>query len=164
MKGKCWSLLCAALIVLACSDERNYQTGPEERSLEGAAAPVGSGRPFSTTLTGAEEVPGPGDSDGTGTARIRLNQGQGTVCFELSWQNIADPTAAHIHPAPAGVAGPIVVGFFGPPTGAPVSPTGCVENVSASLIKAIRQDPAAYYVNIHNADFPAGAIRGQLSK
>jgi hypothetical protein len=70
MKGKCWSLFCAALIVLACSDERGYQTGPEERSLEGAAAPVGSGRPLSTTLTGAEEVPGPGDSDGTGAARI----------------------------------------------------------------------------------------------
>jgi hypothetical protein len=163
MKRKCWSLLCAALIVLACGDERDYLTDPEARALEGAAAPVGPGRPLSTTLTGDQEAPGPGDPDGTGSARVRLNQGQGTVCFELSWENIADPTAAHIHEAPVGVPGPIVVGFFGPGFG-PVTASGCVEDVDASLIKAIRQDPAAYYVNIHNADFPAGAIRGQLSK
>jgi hypothetical protein len=40
-----------------------------------------SGRPFSTALTGAAEVPGPGDPDGSGQARIRLNSGQGEVCY-----------------------------------------------------------------------------------
>jgi len=43
--------------------------------------------------------------------------------------------------------------------------SGCVEDVDPALIKAIRQDPSAYYVNVHSRpNFPGGAIRGQLGK
>lgn len=124
------------------------------------------GRPFSTPLTGAEEAPGPGDPDATGSAFVELNQGQGQVCFELTWENIdGTVTAAHIHVAPQGSPGPVVVPFFEgqsfPGTG---SASDCTSDVDEGLIKAIRQDPAAYYVNIHSTMFPAGAIRGQLSK
>jgi hypothetical protein len=35
--------------------------------------------------------------------------------------------------------------------------------VDAALIKAIRKDPSAYYVNVHSRpNFPVGAVRGQL--
>lgn len=118
------------------------------------------GRPFSTTLTGAAEAPGPGDPDGSGTAKVTLNHGQGRVCFELTVSNIAPATAAHIHEAAIGVAGPVVVGLSPPTSG---SSTGCVD-ASRELIKDIIQNPGDYYVNVHNADFPAGAVRGQLSK
>jgi CHRD domain len=129
------------------------------------APAYGQGRPFSTTLTGAAEVPGPGDPDASGTAFITLNQGQGEVCFELSWAGIDGTVfAAHIHVGPAGVAGPVVVPLF---TDVALSGTdsasGCV-SASEELIKAIRHDPASYYVNIHSDVFPAGAIRGQLGK
>jgi hypothetical protein len=117
------------------------------------------GRPLHATLTGAAEVPGPGDPDGTGKARIRLNQGQRKVCFRLSWENIATPTAAHIHIGPPGDFGPVVVPLFTAPT-----ESGCVNGVARSLIKNIRKHPGRYYVNIHTGDFPDGAIRGQLSK
>lgn len=122
----------------------------------------GSGRPLDTVLTGAEERPGPGDPDGSGTASIRLNQGQGTVCYELTWTGIETPHAAHIHRAPRGEPGPVVVGLFGSPTSSPA--TGCVQGVAPALIKEIRQDPAAFYVNVHNTPFPNGALRGQLGK
>lgn len=118
------------------------------------------GRPFVTTLTGAAEVPGPGDPDGSGTASIRLNHGQGEVCFELAVSGIAPATAAHIHVGPAGVAGPVVVGLSPPTSG---TSSGCVA-ADADLIKAIIQSPQEYYVNVHNAEYPAGALRGQLSK
>jgi CHRD domain len=122
------------------------------------------GRPLHATLTGANEAPGPGDPDGTGTALITLNQGQGTVCFELSVQNITLPaSAAHIHVGPPGVPGPIVIPLTAP--GADGTSSGCVENVDRDLIKAIRQNPDAYYVNVHTLPgFGAGAVRGQLSK
>jgi hypothetical protein len=121
------------------------------------------GRPFSTALTGAAEAPGPGDPDGSGQADFTLNQGQGQVCFEITLADITLPaTGAHIHVAPEGVPGPVVVPLT--PPDASGSSSGCVEDVDRDLIKAIRQDPAGYYVNVHNADFPDGAVRGQLSK
>ena len=76
------------------------------------APAYGQGRPFATTLTGAAEVPGPGDPDASGTAFITLNQGQGEVCFDLSWAEIdGTVTAAHIH--------------IGAPTEAGTSWSGC---------------------------------------
>jgi hypothetical protein len=73
-----------------------------------AAAEQG-GRPITVQMTGAAEAPGPGDPDGTGVASFRINPGQKQVCYELTAQNIGAPTAAHIHRAPAGQAGPVVV-------------------------------------------------------
>jgi hypothetical protein len=119
------------------------------------------GRMFTTEMTGAQEAPGPGDPDGFGVAVFTLNQGQGVVCFELTAENVEDVTAAHIHIAPAGEPGPIVVPLDAPIDG---SSSGCVSDVSSDLIKDIRQNPENYYVNVHSVEFPGGAIRGQLSK
>jgi hypothetical protein len=129
------------------------------------APAFGEGRPFSTTLTGAAEVPGPGDADATGTAFMTLNQGQGEVCFDLSWAGIdGTVTAAHIHIGSAVEAGDVVVGLFAGAFAGTDSASGCISGVSQELIKAIRHDPENYYVNIHSDVFPAGAVRGQLGK
>lgn len=129
-----------------------------------AAAEVG-GRPVSAELTGAAEVPGPGDLDAVGTANITLNQGLGSVCFELSWEDIdGTVVAAHIHSGTADVAGPVVVTLFTGAFDSTDTVGDCVEGVDRALVKAIRQEPTSYYVNVHSDAFPAGAIRGQLSK
>ncbi|MGB3562674.1 MAG: PQQ-dependent sugar dehydrogenase [Thermoanaerobaculia bacterium] len=119
------------------------------------------GRPLTTVLTGDAEVPGPGDPDGSGLARITLNQGLRKVCFDLEVFDIEPAFAAHIHRGAAGENGPVVV-TLGPPTTG--SSSGCVGGVAPSLIKEIRQHPSGFYVNVHNAEFPPGALRGQLSK
>jgi CHRD domain-containing protein len=113
-------------------------------------------------LTGAEEVPGPGDDDGSGRAVIEL--GEDEVCFTVRWKNIASPTAAHIHVGEAGVAGDIVVGLFMGTTPLPetISRVGGCVAADPAVIDAIEDNPSGYYVNVHNADFPGGAIRGQL--
>ncbi len=131
-----------------------------------AAVPAAAGgRPLSADLNGANEVT-PGDPDGTGTMHLTLNQGQGEICWDLDVQGIASPTRAHIHAAPAGANGPIEVFFFdlviSDPI--PVAFDGCIDGVDADLIKDLRQNPQNYYINVHNAEYPAGAIRGQLSK
>jgi hypothetical protein len=149
MRSRLWAAIAALAVVLAVAS---------------VAAAANGGRPLSTDLTGAEEFPGPGDADATGQADLRLNQGQNRVCFDVSWADVDGTVfAGHIHIGPPGVAGPIVVGLFEGTFAGTDSVSGCVEDVDASLIKAIRQDPADYYVNVHSTPgFEAGAVRGQL--
>ena len=145
------ALLLAALVALAL-------VGPASAAKLGVADQ--GGRQLATTLSGEEEVPGPGDPDGGGFATVTVNPGQGVLCYELSVSGIAPATAAHIHEAPPGEAGPVVVPLQ-PPTGG--SSSGCVE-VGRALAKDILKNPSDYYVNVHNAEYPAGALRGQLGK
>lgn len=118
------------------------------------------GRPISISLTGAAEVPGPGDADGTGTFKATLNPGQNQICYELSVANIGTPTAAHIHVGAPDKAGAVVVTLKTPSEG---TVKDCVE-LDRDKIKLIIQKPQDYYVNVHNTEFPDGAVRGQLSK
>lgn len=134
-------------------------------ALAGAAATASAdpgGKPFMTDMTGAAEAPGPGDPDATGSAMVTLNQGQGVVCFDLSWADVdGTVTAAHIHEAPVGEPGAVVVPLFSGSFEGTDATAGCVDADSA-LVKAIRKDPSAYYVNVHSTTFPPGAVRGQL--
>ena len=120
----------------------------------------GGGRRFNATLTGGAEVPGPGDTDGAGKAIVELNPGQNRLCYKLRVSNIAPATMAHVHVGAAGVAGPIAVTLVAPAGG---TSSGCA-NLSEPLTKALLKNPANYYVNVHNAEFPNGAVRGQLAK
>jgi aldose sugar dehydrogenase len=117
---------------------------------------------FSIEMTGAEEAPGPGDPDGSGMANITINLSKRQVCFALMVSDVGPATAAHIHIAPPGEPGPVVVPLNPPPTDG--SSTGCANNVERRLLRNIMQHPERYYVNVHNEEFPAGAVRGQLSQ
>ena len=128
--------------------------------LASPALSADGGRKLQTGLTGAAEVPGPGDPDGSGAATVTVNPGQRKICYTLSVRNIAPATAAHIHEAAAGAAGPVVVTLKAPSTG---SSSGCV-TVTRERAMEVLKDPSDYYVNVHNAAFPAGAVRGQLAK
>jgi CHRD domain len=124
-------------------------------------SPTQGGTELHATLTGANEVPGPGDADGTGSALIRLRLGEARLCFQLTAASITLPaSAAHIHHGASGVAGPVVVPLTAP--GAGGTSQGCVVT-TRMLVAAILGTPAGYYANVHTSDFPAGAIRGQLS-
>jgi hypothetical protein len=109
-------------------------------------------------LTGAKEPEG-GDPNGRGsfTAIVDGNR----LCYGLTNRTIEDPAAAHIHRGRAGVAGDIVVPLEQPSSGDPGASSDCVR-VARPLARAILQNPNRYYVNVHTAGFPDGAIRGQL--
>ena len=143
--------------------------GPQAVAAPAAATDLGPkfGVGFAGKMTGAAEVP-PGDPDGSGDFVVRLNAAEGLVCFRITVHGVDLPIAAsHIHQAPAGQAGPVVVPFV-PLTALPGSTDsaqakGCV-SADPSLIRQIQANPSQFYVNTHNKPFPAGTVRGQLVK
>lgn len=133
----------------------------------GARTSVGSGKaaaavatPFLASLSGANETPGAGDPDGAGAASVTVDPVLGEICVDLRVDNIQTAVAAHIHRGAAGVAGPVVA----PLTVLP-NPTSaqCVTASPLALAAEIAANPSGFYVNVHTADFPNGAIRGQLA-
>ncbi len=119
---------------------------------------VGTG--FNVELGGTSEVPGPGDPDGRGFAEISVVGRFDRLCYELTVLNIDPATAAHIHRGAAGAVGPPVVVLTAPSDG---ESSGCLR-LESGLAQEIERNPAGFYVNVHNAAFPAGAIRGQLRR
>jgi hypothetical protein len=138
-----------------------------------AAIPAGADTEvkFTTTLTAVDPVTGvvTGDPDGSGTAEFTFDTEQGTVCYELEVEGIAEPVepspglgSAHIHFL---ATGGIAVGLeadFQPDKSDEFKASGCVQ-VDSALLQAILENPELFYVNIHNVDFPGGALAGLLS-
>ena len=170
MRSKAWTGLGLALVA-----------GVVAFALVGGAAAHGGSNDFlRANLSGDKEVPGPGDPNGMGRAKVRVFPQQEKVCFRLRWEHIEAPTAAHIHVGSKREAGGVVVTLFmtsASPAEPPTLPEtltgvqGCSDMVSTEgthfesntqLLRSIKRHPGRYYVNVHNLDFPAGAIRGQL--
>lgn len=118
------------------------------------------GRPLTANLLGSNEVPSMGDPDGSGSFEMTLNLGQETLTYELNVNGIEPATMAHIHIGGAGVAGGVVL-TLDPPTDGSSSGTLAI---GKELARQILKNPEGYYVNVHNADYPGGALRGQLMK
>ena len=140
-----------------------------------------NGQEFTASLTGSEEVPAV-VTDTTGKAEILLNADETKLEFELSVRKGVRVTQSHIHCAPKGVNGPIVVFLAGfhnrgwdvngrwvenatatdanvmPPPAGSTCPVPI--NNLRDLAAAIRQGNT--YVNVHTVAHPGGEIRGQL--
>jgi hypothetical protein len=125
-----------------------------------AGVAMAGGRPLTADLLGANERPVLGDPDGSGWFAATFNPGTGEVCFAYEVTGVEPLAAAHIHAAAAGSPGGVVIPL--PPT-SPTGGSGCT-TADRDLIIAILEDPSAYYFNVHNATYPGGALRGQLSK
>ncbi|HEX6096940.1 MAG TPA: CHRD domain-containing protein [Thermoanaerobaculia bacterium] len=124
------------------------------------AVPAQAVTTMAAALNGANERPTPGDPDGSGFALVIVDPDAGTVRYALFVANIGAPTAAHIHRGTSDVAGPVVVNFN--PSFTNGAAAGTVTTGNSALLNEIVANPGGFYVNVHNGDFPAGAVRGQL--
>ncbi|WP_055493113.1 CHRD domain-containing protein [Streptomyces sp. TP-A0356] len=134
----------------------------------GTLADSGSGGAILVaSLRGANEVPvakGPavGDKDGAALEFIRVKGD--TVSVAVSWRGTGRPTELHIHEGARGVNGGIRVDFGGLLAKGVKGHTlvGSVKVEDTALLSRLKTDPGAFYANLHTAEFPGGAVRGQL--
>ncbi|MGW7367129.1 CHRD domain-containing protein [Streptomyces sp. NPDC054841] len=116
-------------------------------------------------LSGANEVPvqgGPAVNDPDGKAIALVKVKGDRVTFALQWKGFV-PSLGHIHEGVAGKNGAVKVPLFGTAMPDTVhSAAGQVAVTDAKLAESIRTNPAGFYVNLHSAEFPGGAVRGQL--
>ena len=122
----------------------------------------GSGQLFTATLSGSQEVP-PNASTGTGSGTVFLNDAQTTITVNLNFAGLSAPaTAAHIHgPASPGTTAPVIFPF----TGVPNATSGTIPQQTFAITptQVSQLMNGLFYFNVHNATFPGGEIRGQIS-
>jgi hypothetical protein len=114
-------------------------------------------------LSGKKEIPGPGDTDAKGEGAFTVNVPKGKFKYFVEFEDMDDPDAAHIHKGDKANAGPVKIPLFEDEvTQSPAQ--GVVTDVRERLLKKIAKNPQDWYVNLHNEEFPDGAIRGQLKR
>jgi hypothetical protein len=126
---------------------------------------VGGG-PLEAFMSGDQEVPTPGgkavgDQGGRAAAFVRAHNGR--VDYAFAWAGIGTPTLGHIHQGNAGSNGDVKVPLFS--TAVPegiIAIAGTVTDVDQDLVSTIANKPVGFYANLHTAEFPGGAVRGQL--
>lgn len=150
------------------------------------SAPVSAGHtnPIATAeLDGREEVDDEGfskkmvgDPNGRGEIYVfGIDGDPETLCYVLLVDKIqlvpvGEGMAAHIHVGNRGENGPVVAALAGPEDG---NAADCLTEgepnkfplhplPGSGIVQDILNYPEEYYVNVHNPEFPGGAIRGQL--
>lgn len=131
-----------------------------------AGAQRSSDRALVAELNGANEIGqdgerGAGDRNGRGAFSAILDGRE--LCYGIQVKNIEDPSASHIHRGRSTQSGPVVQQLE-PPTSGDPGASGACARIPARLARAIVRTPGRYYVNVHNAGFPDGAVRGQLTR
>lgn len=137
-------------------------------NVHSAAAPAGEIRgqivPPGVTvgfadLMGLQEVPGVATT-ASGQGGVTVNRTTGRATIHVTTRGVVDPTAAHLHEAPGGRNGPVLI---------PLTQDGsdprhwfAVDQVvSAAVLAAF--DAGGTYLNVHTAAHGGGEIRGQVA-
>ena len=143
MKVANWALAAVGLATLAAGAEAQ-----DELAFVG------------TSMFGHNETGEGAGDEASGDFSAELDLANGRMCYMLEVEGLDEVTAAHLHEGAKGKDGPPVV------TLALLGDDGedvCVD-VDKELLKKISRRQANYYVNVHTAAFPSGAIRGQLDE
>jgi hypothetical protein len=178
MRSLLTPLALTLLVLGGCADQAQDATGPLEVTAPVFNTPmVAAAATFHAHAKGSEEVPAV-DTRAQGQATFRLSRDGSSVDFKLNVSNIEDVLMAHIHLAPAGSNGGVVVWLYpaGPPpqlipgrhqgelaAGAITADdlVGSLAGASLGDLIEVMRDGGAY-VNVHTSANPGGEVRGQI--
>lgn len=110
-------------------------------------------------LVGLQEVPAVA-TGAAGQGGLTVNRSTGRATIHVTTRAVVDPTAAHLHEAPGGRNGPVLI---------PLTQDGSDprhwfavdQAISAAAIAAF--DAGGTYLNVHTAAHESGEVRGQVT-
>jgi hypothetical protein len=115
------------------------------------------GESVRANLSGDEVTPGPGAPNAVGTANLFVDMRYGILCYRMGYDGTSRALAAHIHAGGPGQNGRPVIDLHPESNG----DEGCV-GADPTALRNLREHPEAFYLQLHTAEYPDGAIRGQL--
>lgn len=171
-------LLSLGLLLTGCGDAGDPAALSPDGALDAHAAPSSAVHTYTAHLTGAAEVPVV-ETRARGEAVFRLSSDGTELSYRLIVANIEDVLMSHIHLAPAGANGPVVVWLYPEGGGGPALIEGRFSGVLAEgtitaddLIGSLGGEPLSAliaeldagnaYVNVHTSANPPGEVRGQI--
>ena len=112
---------------------------------------------WTAALTSGQEVPKQVVKNSSAHGLFKGTLSGKKLTWTLTFSKLTGPaTAAHIHMAPKGVAGNVIVPLCGPCK----SPATGVSILNGTVIAAFKK--GNLYVNVHTKKNPNGEIRGQV--
>jgi hypothetical protein len=168
-----YTMLACVMILSSCDTPNTNEVLQEEAALKSAKKV----KNFRAHLSGDQEVP-PNESIAQGQAIFQLSKDGTELKYKLIVANLENLHMAHIHLAPMGSNGGVVVWLYpsAPPavmlpgTTNGVLAEGVITN--ANLVGALAGQPLSAlitamsqgntYVNVHTSAYPPGEIRGQI--
>jgi hypothetical protein len=161
---------CVVLALAGCGGNKKAATtaatssvAPPATRTVGTPPPVKSIKVKSVTykvnLAGASGSPA-GAPNGSGLAVITvsgINAFLGELCWKFSQlKNVTAPTMARIYSVPTGTSAGVGITL-----GGGYKSTSCLPEAS-SFLALLEDHPQGFDVSIDNAQFPNGAVRGQI--
>lgn len=166
------ALFAGGMLIEGCD---NSAVAPESAEQASTASARMGGRSYNAHLTGDQEVSAtPVVTNATGQINLKLSKDGTELYYKLIVANIGSVRFAHLHLAPAGKNGPVVVTLFHPMTPV-ISPQGVLAEgviTAASLSGPLKDMPlssllaaieeGSIYANVHSIQYPGGELRGQV--
>ncbi|MFN4762990.1 CHRD domain-containing protein [Gillisia sp. Q332] len=164
----------AALLFIFTSCEKEAMD-PEvmnaqlQTEVNGQKAHLKKVQNFNAHLSGSQEVPAV-ETNATGQTIFKLSKDGNSLSYKLIVANIENVAAAHIHIAPTGTNGGVVVTLYsglveGRNNGVLAEGVITDDDINgyslAELLNFMLAEGA--YVNVHTSQKPGGEIRGQIS-
>ena len=115
------------------------------------------GESLRSNMSGDQEVGRPGAPNSFGTANLFVDVNAGRLCYRLGYDGTDQVTMAHIHRGGPGQIGDPVIDLHPEANG----DEGCV-GADPTVLRNLAAHPEAFYLNLHTAEYPDGAMRGQL--
>ena len=167
-----------ALFAIAASVFLAAACGSDQTTAPSAAPLV-----FSALLSPSNEVPPVGGTESAGHGAVQvqfdvtrdaagaITAATGTFYFQLTgYPPGTTIVGAHIHPAPAGTNGPVIISTGLATANTVTLPSGSGEFTfrgvfsDPAVVQQIVNNPGAFYFNVHSPNNPGGFSRGQLAR